>query len=144
MVLFSKILEQSQLDNTWGGQCSTPGNSWGGCGPPRLGTWGLTAAAGAGNKPGFVPASSWREREAGRQESNADRLASHTGCKIQGYISMYWTGGCSTCLSAQSQRLLGSRESGNVKSTFLPLNPGYLAASAAESTSLENKLSSPG
>lgn len=71
-------------------------------------------------------------------------LARHMGCKIQGYISVYWTGGCSTCLSAQSHRLLGSRESGDVKNTFLPLNPGYLAASAAESMSLENKLSSPG
>lgn len=38
-------------------------------------------------------------------------LASHTGCKSQGYISMCWTGGCSTCLSAQSHRLPGRGES---------------------------------
>lgn len=71
-------------------------------------------------------------------------LAGHMGCKPQGYISMYWTGGCSTCLSAQSHRLLESRESGDVENTFPPLNPGYLAASAAESMSVGSKCSSPG
>lgn len=71
-------------------------------------------------------------------------LASPTGCKTQGYLSMYWIGGCSTCLLTQSHGLPVSRKSEDVKNTFPPLNPGYLAASAAESMSLESKCSSPG
>lgn len=106
-----------------------------------LGTCGLPAA---GNKPGFVPASSRREREAGGQESNASRPGQPHKIKTQGCISMYWIGGCSTCLSAQSHGLPGSRDSGDMKSTFSLLNSGYLAISAVESMSLEGKCSSPG
>lgn len=71
-------------------------------------------------------------------------LAGHTGCKTQGNISTYWIGGCPTCLPAQSHGPHVSKKSGDVKNTFTPLNPGYLAASAAESMSLESKCSSPG